>query len=778
MLPNSMTIASPKLARLILATAAGVLVMGLGTATLAGWILGIPLLVQFRPQYQPMFYTTSLLFALSGATLLLLIGGSRLLALLLAAIVAVIAAPALVLQPPGIPAALHIWLSEHLFLLRPNPPGRLAPLSAICFLAFTAGVAVLTLRSPQVRWRAGVVRLLGAGISSFGAIGAIGYLLGLGIASRQTPVTFMSALATPALVLMGIGLFAVTGRDVRSRVGGPQWLPAIVGVVSLIAALGLWQAVRNDQRLQRALEESQAASNIDGQLAAQYSIDHRQLTYIAEQLAVAPDSWASASRPYLVGQPSHRVVLWIDQTFIVRRVAGADNPPLDNLNLGAKAPWAARLRDAAATHAQVSLRADDLQSGRLSLLIAEPVIVNEEFIGFVAGIIDIEAMLRLTLRNDEALGFGFTAHDGTRVVYQSAEEEDAEAARYNRTLSLGPLSLRLYVWPTRMRLTREADQLPTLVLAFGLAVTLLLTVTIAAAQTARRRWTALDRVNHRLAGEIARRQRAQRELQQMAAELKRSNRELEDFAAIASHDLRAPLQKVKSFADVLDEEYQPCLDPEGRDVLQRLRRSIQRMQRLVDDLLQLARVRASGLPFTRVDLAQVAREVVSDLEPILKTIGGRVEIGELPVIDADPTQMQQLLQNLVGNGLKFQRKGEVPVIRIEADVFEDTLPGNRRGEPLCQLRVCDNGIGFENKYAQRIFRAFERLHGQQEYEGSGIGLAVCAKIVERHGGSITANSAPGEGATFLVTLPVRHSPTAAGQHLVESAEIVTGSRAW
>jgi light-regulated signal transduction histidine kinase (bacteriophytochrome) len=287
------------------------------------------------------------------------------------------------------------------------------------------------------------------------------------------------------------------------------------------------------------------------------------------------------------------------------------------------------------------------------------------------------------------------------------------------------------------------------------------------AQTAQRRSAAIERVNHLLAAEIARRQHAQQELQRMATELTRSNRELEDFAGIASHDLRAPLQKVKSFAELLEEDFKPCLDQNGRDVLQRLKKSVSRMQRLVDDLLELARVRAKGRPFTRVDLAQVARDVLSDLEPMLQASGGTIELGELPVIDADPTQMHQLLQNLAGNGLKFQRPGDTPLVRIEATLIENPAGG----APLCRLRVSDNGIGFDDKHALRIFRPFERLHGQSEYEGSGMGLAVCARIAERHGGTIVAHGVPGQGASFAVTLPMRHAASLPGRTVMETAEM-------
>ena len=176
-----------------------------------------------------------------------------------------------------------------------------------------------------------------------------------------------------------------------------------------------------------------------------------------------------------------------------------------------------------------------------------------------------------------------------------------------------------------------------------------------------------------------------------------------------------------------------------------------RMQTLIGDLLSLSRVANHHQPFAAVDLAEVARTVVSDLESRLLQVGGKVELGTLPIIVADRGQMAQLLQNLIGNGLKFNRPGELPVVRVSGAPHNDS----GSGVEMCQIIVEDNGIGFDEKYLDRIFRVFQRLQGRAEYEGTGIGLAICRKIAERHGGSITANSAPGAGAKFIVTLPYR-----------------------
>jgi PAS domain S-box-containing protein len=247
--------------------------------------------------------------------------------------------------------------------------------------------------------------------------------------------------------------------------------------------------------------------------------------------------------------------------------------------------------------------------------------------------------------------------------------------------------------------------------------------------------------------DITERKVAEESLKTYAARLERSNRELEGFAYIASHDLQEPLRKIQAFGDRLQSKYVDTLDDQGRDYLERMQNAAIRMQSLIDGLLTYSRITTRAQPFVPVDLTQVAHEVLSDLEVRIQEVGARVDVQTLPHVKADPTQMRQLLQNLIANALKFHRPDQPPVVKLYADQASP--------DGVCRIFVEDNGIGFDEKYLDRIFMVFQRLHGRGEYEGSGVGLATCRKVVERHGGSIAARSVPGQGATFIVTLPVR-----------------------
>ncbi len=242
----------------------------------------------------------------------------------------------------------------------------------------------------------------------------------------------------------------------------------------------------------------------------------------------------------------------------------------------------------------------------------------------------------------------------------------------------------------------------------------------------------------------------------MAEQLIDSNQELENFAYVAAHDLQEPLRKIMMFTDILQHEPGNGFSEKGRDYMEKIVESAARMQKLVEDLLQFGAV-DSITGFETVDLDKILSQVLSDMEITVSQTHARITISSLPAIEANMTQMQQLFQNLLSNALKFS--GENAVITISGEMTGD-IPATTAKKPngippkFCKISVKDNGIGFEEIYLDKIFSPFQRLHGKKEYEGTGIGLAICRKIVEKHHGVITAESIPGKGATFIIVLPL------------------------
>jgi signal transduction histidine kinase len=257
--------------------------------------------------------------------------------------------------------------------------------------------------------------------------------------------------------------------------------------------------------------------------------------------------------------------------------------------------------------------------------------------------------------------------------------------------------------------------------------------------------------------DITDRTRAERRLRDATDRLQRSNvrleernRDLRDFASVVSHDIRAPLRRIQLFAERLmggggDEP----TDDEARDYAGRIRDGAARLDRLVTDLVTYARLGESNEPYVRVDLEALASDVVEDLASAIRESGGRVSVHRLPAVRGDPVMLRLLLSNLIANGLKFHREGVPPEVDVTGSTERDEA-----GRRWATIVVSDDGMGFDDRYASKIFEIFERLDAGGGYPGTGVGLSICRKVADQHGGTIVAHGRPGSGATFTVRLPL------------------------
>ena len=244
--------------------------------------------------------------------------------------------------------------------------------------------------------------------------------------------------------------------------------------------------------------------------------------------------------------------------------------------------------------------------------------------------------------------------------------------------------------------------------------------------------------------DITDRKRDENERAHFAKKLENSNRDWETFAFAVSHDLKQPLRKIEVFCERLQDEESEKLSPQGQHYLERTRSAAQRMTGLINGLLAYSRVATLETAHEMVDLNCVLRDVLLDLELAVERVGATLEIGALPTVRADETQMHQLLQNLIGNALSYRRPGVPLVVRVNGRVDRE----------FCEIEVADNGRGFSASQAEKIFKIFRRLDEENSAEGAGVGLTICRAIVERHGGTLTAHGAPDQGATFRVRLPL------------------------
>jgi len=237
----------------------------------------------------------------------------------------------------------------------------------------------------------------------------------------------------------------------------------------------------------------------------------------------------------------------------------------------------------------------------------------------------------------------------------------------------------------------------------------------------------------------------ERAVAQRTDELKQSNQELEQFAFVASHDLQAPLRKIQMFLELFKNELDnQTISQAAQDYLTRIEKAATRMQDLIIDLLAVSRVNRRNMAFKRINLNDVAAEAVDELSEVIRKQDGQVEVGALCQLDAEPEQMRQLLINLISNAMKYHQEGVPPVVKVAS---------RTAGSGRCQLVVEDNGIGIPLEYQEKIFEIFQRLHGNK-YEGTGIGLSIVKRIVERHGGNVKIDSKVGRGSQFIIDLPI------------------------
>ncbi|RPI84653.1 MAG: PAS domain-containing sensor histidine kinase [Chloroflexi bacterium] len=240
----------------------------------------------------------------------------------------------------------------------------------------------------------------------------------------------------------------------------------------------------------------------------------------------------------------------------------------------------------------------------------------------------------------------------------------------------------------------------------------------------------------------------ERSLKSHTTRLEALTRDLESFTYVASHDLQAPLRKILKFGELIKTNLPLETDEIVCDYIGRMQKAAARMQSLISDLLNYSQIPNGIRSYKNVNMNHVVQNVLDDLELQIKSSKAQVDVCDLPVLSADPTLMQQLFQNLISNAIKFHEPGKAPVVKIESRYLTPQM---------VEIQVIDEGIGFDEKHLERIFRPFVRLHGNSTFDGTGIGLSICHKIVERHSGSITAHSKPGKGTTFIIKLPVQQA---------------------
>ncbi|NIP72617.1 MAG: hypothetical protein GWO16_06085 [Gammaproteobacteria bacterium] len=530
-----------------------------------------------------------------------------------------------------------------------------------------------------------------------------------------------------------------------------KWLPLLAVSLTVLATVVLWRALASQDQTQIHRMVQMQADAIRAQL--DHGVEARMLALqrMARRWAMRGQppraEWEEDARQYVEHYRGYRGIAWVQPSFrlgwLVNAAGRETAPSLGTVFAGAgrEAARAARARQEA-----VFTPPAELPEGGSSFLAYVPIGTGEGFGGFLVGMFDTAELLEAILRDQLGRNQWEAAVRGNGTALYTSRSEAPEPSEWAHR---GPLALygvtwEMAVWPHPSYLARIRSPLSQATLMGGLLMALLLGAAVHLGQRARERERQVEAINRELERENEVRRQAEELAERHAAELQRSNTELQQFAYVASHDLQEPLRIISSYVQLLARRYQGKLDSDADEFIGFAVDGTRRMQHLINDLLSYSRVGTRTLALEPTDCNRVLEAVLADLQASIEESEAQVTHDALPVLEADALQLHHVLQNLIGNAIKY--RGEAPP-RIHVST--------RRDEGQWLFSVRDNGIGIDPAQAERIFVIFQRLHGKGQYSGTGIGLAICKKVVESHGGRIWMEPAPEGGTIFYFTLPAR-----------------------
>jgi signal transduction histidine kinase len=634
---------------------------------------------------------------------------------------------------------------------------RLSPPSALALLL--TGIAVALMSSGPSPARSVELTILASVVLAIALFSLLGNLTVLEIRLGWTQVLGMAVHTAAGFLLLAIGMLArVWSPQTGQGKGLRQWLalPVGAGLVTLTLAFSLALLSHERENVERETVAAAAALRT----VANNTIRDRVVGLLRmasrwEILAAEPEDGTEERkrrtdaslylRHYLGHRPKYFAISRIDSQGIVRWT----EPPhrLGELlggRVDSMGALRAMLRSSQEDGTPRLTTAIDLPGVGAALLLFVPLQARGLFEGFLMGIFPSQELIEEILAEAAIPGFEFEIYDHDRLVHARREEAGTPAPEVIRETQLSVLNMswRLKVWPTGETLHSVRGDLPEISLAAGLLLSALMALAVFLGQSTLLRGRILAEANQQLRQQIAERERAEQELSSANQSLAALNRELESFSYSVSHDLRQPLRGMTGFSHALLEDYGESLDAQAQDYLRRIDRAALRMTRLIDDLLALSRITRGELSKAKVDMTEVAREIADELR--LQDSDRRVEfrIAEGLTTLGDPRLLRVMLQNLLGNAWKFTGKVDRALIEL----------GEEQADGATAFFVRDNGVGFDMRYADKLFAPFQRLHSEAEFPGTGIGLATIQRIVARHGGRVWARSWPGEGTVFYFTL--------------------------
>lgn len=723
----------------------------LGAGIVLAWHFAV---FQLSDVDAPPHYDGALGLVVGAASLFALARGHRRWSYGLAALPAVIAVVALM---------AHFGHAPHYVI--PFGPDARAPMSIVSALGLLlAALALVASRAPLLMG-AMAAAIMGLGLANVLAL-ALAELVELTAAVPWFGARLAAAQTAIGLMLLGTGLYtqaAADGWHIPRQTG--RWLLLPVALISTVMSVSLWQILLTQQQeqLQHALnrEADVVASEFQAVLRPHVLTLVRMADRWRQQNGTPEQEWTADAELAILHHDAFKGIAFVEPNYRVRwRRPLQDSEHVIGFDMAQEPRRKEAFDRALEMRRPAFTRTHGLVTGELGFMVVVPAQVKGGPNGFIVGAFAMEQVFQqvaagLVRSGDRPIGAFEIIEDDKTVFIAGDPIRNREGLAVQRTLRLSETPWQLRVWPTQALLERYRSPLPLLVLLAGLLMSGLLVLVSHLALVASARARALNGTNAALRREVEERQRAEQALMRArdeledrvaarTAELQRSNRELEEFAYVASHDLKEPLRVIASYGQLLERLYADRLDERGTTFVGYMIDGAQRMHRLLDDVLTYSRAGRTDTPLEPVDTEQLLERTLRDLgAQLADNPGSRVTHGPLPTVLAHELPLQQVFQNLITNGLKF-RGEQAPHVHVSAR--------QEGGDWI--FRIADNGIGIEPDQLDRVFKIFQRLHGDDKYPGTGIGLSVVKKIIERYGGTIRAESTVGEGTTFIFSLPV------------------------
>jgi len=714
------------------------LVILVGSVVILGWYIRAPSLIQIHQAFVPMQYNTALGFLISGIGIVSVIYHKVISARLCSGFVLILGALTLAEYILGVNLSIDQLLMEHYITVKTSHPGRMAPNTALCFTL--TGLSLQLYLFYSYRYRLIWLSIIPATIFSLGTIAFLGYFSGVESLYGWGKLTRMALHTAISFILIGVGLLSLAWVESKqNNTPSSHWLSYAIGACLILLILLTWQGVRANEFKKNhtiALKEAELfATNLQANLNSLSSALHRMNKRFSVAESSSHYDWYSDISQYLSDFPHLLAVKPYKQNLVRQSRFTIEVDDYSNLD---------------------PERQNFLPNANKTSSISQP-ILTENF-GFLTwyiirssnspetllALIDYRTLINQSLVQTHTENrFELSLTMAGMPLYKSLNFKGlSDDLKSEKRLYFDGQAINLQTFSDIEHIAEVTSPIPTLIMTLGGISSILIIWLLNFFKEATEKQHLLA-FNRQLQQEIEEKKQAQLALTASNEQLLSSNRDLEQFAFIASHDLKEPLRKVQAFGNLLVDEYSSKLDDNARYYVKTMQNAAERMSILISDLLTFSRVSTQGGEFEPCDLELIIRDVLSILAFQLKQCDVDVSIEKLPLIYADPAQLSQLFQNLISNAIKFRNPSVPAKIAIRA----------KKTKNYWQVLVEDNGIGFEQHYAEKIFQIFQRLHTKNVIQGTGIGLAVCRRIMERHGGTIKADSMAGQGSCFTLSFP-------------------------